>query len=169
MVAYELRLSTCFVSGTVTCRSSTLPWYESAARDQRWWLVSYDSAFFVLGAVTCRSSVLPWYESATRDQKWWLMTQHVRMPGNLSLVKLSPEYYISLLSNFLTFIIYISDDPNDGAEHDETGQHEQCHGGQPSSKLLTALYEFSDNPSYPFSCRIFVKFLRKLAIKDRIL
>ncbi len=33
----------------------------------------------------------------------------------------------------------------------------------------TVLYEILENPSYPFPCRIFVKFLRKLALKDGIL
>ncbi len=63
-----------FVLGAVNHRSVALPWYESAARDQRWWLMSYDSAYFVLGAVTCRSVVLLWYEGAARDQKWWLLS-----------------------------------------------------------------------------------------------
>ncbi len=136
-----------FVLGAVTFCSAVLLWYVSAGRVQRWRLMSYDSASFVSGAVTCRSSALPWYESAARDQKWWLMTQHVRMPGKLTCLNkilplLRPDsttiFQLSVMSNFLTFILCVSDDPNHGAEHDETGQHEQCDGGQPSGKLITA-------------------------------
>jgi len=64
-----------------------------------------------------------------------------------------------MLSNFLNFITYVSDDPNDGAEHDETGQHEQCDGGQPSGKFKLFYMKFWKTLVIHF----FVKFLRKLA------
>ncbi len=44
--------------GAVAPRSSVLPLHESVARDQIWWLMSYDSACFVSGALNPRSAVL---------------------------------------------------------------------------------------------------------------